>query len=789
MATNDNLHSLFRRWRWQKTVALVLLVLAVGLPLYAGVSMLWPGFEWGIVGLGMVVFGLLAKRIWSTSPKAIGSYLNTAYPSLEQSADLLLCDPAELSNLQQLQQAKVQAELRRLSIHLPHQLPQGGLALALGIGLFVFLQSFNQPAPESELQQKLHFSPQTPTPERLAKAIPPALESASIRVQPAAYTRKTAFQTEDPDLDVPYWSAIAWELAFTSEVQQVALVLADGEKVLAKSFAERQSSKQWQLTYRAQKSSFYSLAFVGADGQAYQTDYFKLQVQDDQAPELEVLGLAPYTELVFTPEKVVPFRAIVQDDYGITDARLVATLTKGEGEAVQFKNDTLRFDANFTRQQKTYQLEYPLHLTQLGMEPGDELYIHLEASDNRQPSSLISKTAKYIIAFEDTTALSADMYGKMAVDRMPEYFRSQRQIIIDTEKLIAKRDQLPRDTYWLRSNSIAADQKLLRLRYGQFLGEEFETVIGPHSALPGAKKQVKTDTTKELPKITDLKALIRKLRLPRGHENETPEEHAAHAQKELPKGHEHETWEEHAAHSHGEQLPEELIIQENDVEAMTQKSLEPFAHIHDIAEETTYFDAATATKLRAALSQMWDAELHLRMGRPEQALPYEYKALELIKEVQQASRVYVERVGFEPPVIKVAEKRLSGELSAIQSTTFRTQASLASDYKAIAQAIPALERIRQDGHFSASDQLLLQQSGEELAAIVLRQDGRYWKELKLLRELMDGQLADAATSEHATKLLECFWKIVPASTTPIRQQEEGGKLSDLFFEALEQSDR
>ena len=64
---------------------------------------------------------------------------------------------------------------------------------------------------------------------------------------------------------------------------------------------------------------------------------------------------------------------------------------------------------------------------------------------------------------------------------------------------------------------------------------------------------------------------------------------------------------------------------------------------------------------------MWDAELHLRMGEPQKALPYEYQALKLIKEVQQASRVYVERVGFEPPEIKVAEKRLSGELDEIQT--------------------------------------------------------------------------------------------------------------------------
>ena len=66
----------------------------------------------------------------------------------------------------------------------------------------------------------------------------------------------------------------------------------------------------------------------------------------------------------------------------------------------------------------------------------------------------------------------------MAVNRMPEYFRSQRQIIIDTEKLIAKRKKLAAKEFNSTSNEIGFDQKVLRLRYGQFMGEEFETNIG-----------------------------------------------------------------------------------------------------------------------------------------------------------------------------------------------------------------------------------------------------------------------------------------------------------------------
>ncbi len=63
---------------------------------------------------------------------------------------------------------------------------------------------------------------------------------------------------------------------------------------------------------------------------------------------------------------------------------------------------------------------------------------------------------------------------------MPEYFRSQRQIIIDSEKLLKERSTITVQEFNSRSNEIATDQKLLRLRYGKFLGEEDESEIGGH---------------------------------------------------------------------------------------------------------------------------------------------------------------------------------------------------------------------------------------------------------------------------------------------------------------------
>jgi hypothetical protein len=49
---------------------------------------------------------------------------------------------------------------------------------------------------------------------------------------------------------------------------------------------------------------------------------------------------------------------------------------------------------------------------------------------------------------------------------------------------------------------------------------------------------------------------------------------------------------------------------------------------------------------------MWSAELRLRTYKAEEALPFEYKALRLLKDLQQKSRVYVAKTAFKAPQIK-----------------------------------------------------------------------------------------------------------------------------------------
>jgi hypothetical protein len=95
-----------------------------------------------------------------------------------------------------------------------------------------------------------------------------------------------------------------------------------------------------------------------------------------------------------------------------------------------------------------------------------------------------------------------------------------------------------------------------------------------------------------------------------------------------------------------------------------QAVLEQFGHTHDHAEAATLLDPETRKLLKSALDEMWQSEVHLRQGHPERALPYANRALVFIKQVQQASRIYLARVGLELPPIDPA-RRLGGDRAGL----------------------------------------------------------------------------------------------------------------------------
>lgn len=92
--------------------------------------------------------------------------------------------------------------------------------------------------------------------------------------------------------------------------------------------------------------------------------------------------------------------------------------------------------------------------------------------------------------------------------------------------------------------------------------------------------------------------------------------------------------------------------------------LHEFGHAHDDRDVATLFEPRTRGALARALDAMWASERELRQGRPEQALPHAHEALELLKQAQQATRIFLRRVGSDLPPVDFS-RRMTGEREGI----------------------------------------------------------------------------------------------------------------------------
>lgn len=361
------------------------------------------------------------------------------------------------------------------------------------------------------------------------------------------------------------------------------------------------------------------------------------------------------------------------------------------------------------------------------------------------PKRQSNRTETYFIQIRDTSKQMISFEGGLGVDLMPDYFRSQRQIIIDSEKLLAEKKGIKKKEFDKRSNNLAYDQKVLRLRYGQFLGEEFE------SGMTSEPQVAAADTAPQ-----DEEDVLEKY----GHAHDTDNEH------NLVEEHDHD-------HDHDEN---------NHPEEQEASTLEDFMHTHDNMEEATFFIRSVKAKLRAALSMMWDAELHLRMNDPAQSLPYQYKILKLLKEISQDSRIYVHRTGFDAPPLK-EEKRLTGDLDEINNPRARYRKSDEEPYPSIQKALPLVEQLLNTipTDFESDQKAILLAAGNELAAAAIEQPDLYLQRLSALRALLDGTMSE----NNVRAVREAFWMLLPEGPRSASEaQNTGHSLQDAFIQQL-----
>lgn len=405
--------------------------LTITVPLALGAAvMLWAAID----------FALWRKRVDEQLP----SWLNDAIPELEDSSAMLAAAPnTPLGNLQRTRLlARIDQALsdeRQRSIA-SQKVRFNAIPLALAAV-----------AAASAWAYAAAHSPQYATPPGTGPAAQAAIAAAgiSLHAEPPPYTGVKPSEGGPRDLQVPQHSKVRW-CAVNADA---AIELGDGQILQAAAGKCAEWTATDSLFWRSRRNA---------------SQRYTIRVTPDQPPQVAIAAPNESVSILKPDAQSAQINVSVSDDYAVVKATLHMTLARGSGENIRFTDKETPLPASADPRKRSWNRQWMLK--ELGMEPGDELYFFVRASDNA-PVPHIAQSPTYTLRLpgQQGEALESTALPSMV---KPENLRSQRQIIIDTEQLVADSPRLGAAELRARSEKIAGDQAKLRLRYGQFLGEE-----------------------------------------------------------------------------------------------------------------------------------------------------------------------------------------------------------------------------------------------------------------------------------------------------------------------------
>ncbi|AMR27659.1 hypothetical protein A0257_11510 [Hymenobacter psoromatis] len=696
-AARQHLRAAGRSYAGRRLAAVALPTLA-GLGLLGGLAARWPAGRPGLLVAALAVLAVAAWQLWPLrrlGPAAVARQLDRLFSELEDSAGLLLHEAAQLPFLGQLQQQRVGQRLGELAATQAPLLPVSFKSSLLISGLLLISGAVawwlpaRQPAAAAAAAVALHFTPDAGRPVPMAA---PRITKVELLVTPPAYTRRVAFVPVAASFQCPQGSRVRW-LVRVNKAAGAAPVLELGSQKLTLRPVAGQPA-QFVAEQVLSASALYRLRFAGQT-----SDDYAIDVRPDQLPTIRIQTPKPYTLIAAIgtrPE--VPIKATLHDDYGLTRAELVITVAQGQGEAVKFREVRRDLSVALGGQPGEATVGSLLNLPKLGLTYGDELYFYLQARDNNGQTA---RSDAFLVQWQDTAAATSAIDMGLGVNTAPAYFRSERQIIIDTEKLIAEKPKLTAAEFTNRANALGFDQQSLRLRYGKFLGEEAEKGLGVTAGPPTADEPA--SPTADAP-TADAPAEAKPPTPP----TEADDDHDHH--------------------------PEAPAGRNASQTAATDALTDPYIHKHDDAETADFLEPAVKAKLHAVLDEMWAAELRLRTGQPAAARPFEYRALRLLKQVQQQTRAYVKKAGLTPTPLPEATLRLTGELKGATAPHIQETVPAPASQPTVRAALRWLAT-RHGQPARPADAAALEQAGAALAQAALQKPGLYLPALRAIRQL------------------------------------------------------
>jgi len=556
--------------------------------------------------------------------------------------------------------------------------------------------------------------------DRLASII-----TAQLDVTPPPYALGingyTTHQRHALDAQVLAGSQATWRIDLSARQSQYSLKFSDNDSLALTQDADG--------IFTGSKVIHRSSVYQVLDEKQRVVAVHTLMVTADEAPKITFIApQATITEIPSYAEGAKPVvytQALIKDDFALGKVEIIASVAKGSGESVKFRDSVFTFDTvQSIAGEQVYNKSWDL--VALGMAPGDELYFSIRAWDNRQPDPQLSRSSSKIVRWLDEDTETVFSEGTL-VDNMPAYFKSQRQIIIDTKALIANEAILNDPEFKQTSGELGIAQADLKHKYGQFVGDEISGIV--HTMEGGANT-----------------------------EQFDQDNHEEHADDE--KEDEHK---EHSAHSKPDAMDKSGY----------QTAIEQFGHAHGETDVAIFKTQDTIEQnprvmMKRAIGYMWQAESQLRLNRPQDALPHEEQALLWLNRAKKAERIYVKRLGFEPPPVS-EKRRYQGKLDDIENNVQQhPTVQNDSNIQALQRLIALLNAPMQSTMPFNNDELAILQDANSRLQNMLDEDPNVIRILALLAQIESAKQRHPTSCELCAERLQAqLWQLLPpAQSSP-----------------------
>jgi hypothetical protein len=172
---------------------------------------------------------------------------------------------------------------------------------------------------------------------------PPAVEKLIANITPPAYTRRPPSREERQEFSVPAGTRLDLEIRTAGDVAEGTLTLHSDPGTAKPLERDPADPSLFRASLLAEDTGTFNLHLVGRSGfRNLQPLDYPITVLADRKPALEI-ARPGVSDLEVTAKGVVPFRLLVDDDYGVTRVELLITrlgekdagvvVLQGEGSA------------------------------------------------------------------------------------------------------------------------------------------------------------------------------------------------------------------------------------------------------------------------------------------------------------------------------------------------------------------------------------------------------------------------------------------------------------------------